>query len=181
MRYIKRDMEALVVQTAYEYPAILVTGPRQVGKTTMLEHIIEQHDLPHEKVTLDDLSSRSLAKNDPAMFFQLHRPPVLIDEVQYAPELFVEMKKMIDAGAEPGSFWLTGSQQFRLMELSGESLAGRIAVRRFRRSLNMSCMARGPTSPFPYRWRPCGIVRIGLPRQTRKKCLRACTKGRCRQ
>ena len=108
MRYIKRDMEALVVQTAYEYPAILVTGPRQVGKTTMLEHIIEQHDLPHEKVTLDDLSSRSLAKNDPAMFFQLHRPPVLIDEVQYAPELFVEMKKMIDAGAEPGSFWLTG-------------------------------------------------------------------------
>lgn len=128
MRYIKRDMEALVVQTAYEYPAILVTGPRQVGKTTMLEHIIEQHDLPHEKVTLDDLSSRSLAKNDPAMFFQLHRPPVLIDEVQYAPELFVEMKKMIDAGAEPGSFWLTGSQQFRLMELSGESLAGRIAV-----------------------------------------------------
>ena len=62
------------------------------------------------------------------MFFQLHRPPVLIDEVQYAPELFVEMKKMIDAGAEPGSFWLTGSQQFRLMELSGESLAGRIAV-----------------------------------------------------
>ncbi len=104
MRYIKRDMEALVVQTANEYPAILVTGPRQVGKTTMLEHIIEQHDLPHEKVTLDDLSSRSLAKNDPAMFFQLHRPPVLIDEVQYAPELFVEMKKMIDAGAEPGLF-----------------------------------------------------------------------------
>ncbi len=128
MHYIERDIEALVAETASEYPAILVTGPRQVGKTTMLEHLIAQQERPFEKVSLDDLSLRSLAVNDPAMFFQMHKPPVFIDEVQYAPGLFVEMKKMIDSGAKPGSFWLTGSQQFRLMELSGESLAGRIAI-----------------------------------------------------
>ena len=85
MHYIERDIEALVAETASEYPAILVTGPRQVGKTTMLEHLIAQQERPFEKVSLDDLSLRSLAVNDPAMFFQMHKPPVFIDEVQYAP------------------------------------------------------------------------------------------------
>lgn len=128
MTYIPRDIERLVIELAEEYPAILVTGPRQVGKSTMLEHLIEQGKGDRRIVSLDDLTERALAKNDPAMFFQLHKPPVLIDEVQYAPELFLELKKMIDKGADPGSFWLTGSQPFRLMELAGESLAGRIAI-----------------------------------------------------
>ena len=81
-----------------------------------------------EYVTLDDLQERSLAKNDPAMFFQMHTLPILIDEVQYAPQLFSYIKIAIDNGANPGDFWLAGSQVFKLMELAQESLAGRIAI-----------------------------------------------------
>lgn len=84
--------------------------------------------MPIETVTLDDMTERQLAATDPAMFLQIHKPPVLIDEVQYAPELFSQIKMLVDQGAPPGSFWLTGSQQFRLMELAGETLAGRVAV-----------------------------------------------------
>ena len=128
MSYISRAMEPVVAQAMGEYPVVLVTGARQVGKTTMLKHLVERDGGQREHLTLDDLTLRSLAKSDPALFFQLHEPPVLIDEVQYAPELFVEMKRLSDAGAPAGSFLLTGSQQFRLMELAGESLAGRVAV-----------------------------------------------------
>ena len=128
MAYIERAMEPIVLETMSEYPAVLVTGSRQVGKTTMLAHLMERENDTREYLTLDDLALRALAKNDPVLFFQLHEPPVFIDEVQYAPELFGEMKRLIDAGATAGSFLLTGSQQFRLMELAGESLAGRIAI-----------------------------------------------------
>lgn len=128
MVYIDRSMESLVAQVADEYSVILITGPRQVGKSTLLQHILEQRAEQVELVTLDDLTERQLASTDPAMFFQVHQPPVMVDEVQYAPELFSEIKMMVDGGMPAGSFWLTGSQQFRLMELAGESLAGRAAV-----------------------------------------------------
>ena len=124
MEYILRDMEKLVVELTKEYSCILITGPRQVGKSTMLEHI----DSKRNKVTLDDLQERNLAKTDPEMFLKIHKAPILIDEVQYAPELFSYIKIAIDNGAEPGSFWLTGSQSYKLMELSKETLAGRIAI-----------------------------------------------------
>lgn len=103
-----------------EYSCILITEPRQVGKSTMLGHI----DSTRNKVTLDDLQERNLAKNDPEMFLKLHKTPILIDEVQYAPELFSYIKIAIDNGAEPGSFWLTGSQSYKLMSLAQETLAG---------------------------------------------------------
>ncbi len=124
MNYIKRDMEKAVTEASREYSCILVTGPRQVGKSTMLEHL----DPARNSVTLDDYSERQLASTDPEMFLKLHQPPVLIDEVQYAPQLFSYIKIAIDRGAAPGSFWLTGSQSFSLMRLAQESLAGRIAV-----------------------------------------------------
>lgn len=124
MNYIKRDMEELIAELTKEYSCILITGPRQVGKSTMLEHI----DGTRNKVTLDDLQERNLARTDPEMFLKLHKPPVLIDEVQYAPELFSYIKIEIDRGADPGSYWLTGSQSYKLMNLAQESLAGRIAV-----------------------------------------------------
>lgn len=126
--YIPRSIEPLIVQVVSEYAAVLVTGPRQVGKSTLLAHIAEESSGLRSRVTLDDLTARELATADPAMFFQVHEPPILIDEVQYAPNLFSRIKLMIDEGMPPGSFWLTGSQQFRLMELAGESLAGRAAV-----------------------------------------------------
>ncbi len=124
MNYIKRDMEKLINELNKEYSCILITGPRQVGKTTMLEHI----DSNRNVVTLDDLQERNLAKSDPEMFLKIHKAPLLIDEVQYAPELFTYIKIAIDKGAEPGSFWLTGSQSYKLMRFSQESLAGRIAI-----------------------------------------------------
>lgn len=126
MHYIKRNLEKVVAQATKEYPVVLVTGPRQVGKTTMLQKLMEGTDRGY--VTLDDLNDRSLAKNDPELFLQLHKPPVLIDEVQYAPELFTYIKKYADKNHEPGAFWLTGSQVFKFMQGVQESLAGRVAV-----------------------------------------------------
>lgn len=125
MRYIKRDIESIIMQLTEEYSAIIVTGPRQVGKTTLLRHIMNSE---REYVTLDDLEERKLAVNDPGMFLQIHSAPLFIDEIQYAPELFSYIKIAIDNDAEPGSFWMSGSQSFRLMELAQESLAGRIAI-----------------------------------------------------
>ena len=126
MNYIFRSLEKVVMQLTNEYPVVLVTGPRQVGKTTMLQKLMEGTD--REYVSLDDLNERNLAKTDPEMFLQLHKPPVLIDEVQYAPELFTYIKIYSDKNQKPGAFWLTGSQIFKLMRGVQESLAGRVAV-----------------------------------------------------
>ena len=126
MNYIKRTLERKFLEINEDYSCILLTGPRQVGKTTMLEHLMEGSD--RQKVTLDDVGNRRLAKSDPALFLELHPAPVLIDEVQYAPELFSYIKIAVDHGAAPGSYWLTGSQAFQLMELAQESLAGRTAI-----------------------------------------------------
>lgn len=127
MNYITRTLQKKVLELSEEYAAILITGPRQVGKTTMLQELIKENG-PREYVSLDDLTELSLAKRDPSLFFQIHKPPVLIDEVQYAPELFRAIKMMIDRDHRPGDFWLTGSQLFRLMEGVQESLAGRMAL-----------------------------------------------------
>ncbi len=128
MQYINRHLESKVMSLSKSYSAILVTGPRQSGKTTMLKKLAEKENIGREYVSLDDLSVRELAKGDPAMFMQLHKPPVLIDEVQYAPELFTYIKIQIDKNHNPGDFWMTGSQIFRLMKGVQESLAGRVAL-----------------------------------------------------
>ena len=120
--YIARHMEQVSNQINTQYPVLLVTGPRQVGKTTMLEHLAQKEGRGRETITLDDLTVRELAKTDPKMFFQLHRPPLLIDEVQYSPELFPYIKMMVDERRQPGDFWLTGSQLFSMMEGVQESL-----------------------------------------------------------
>ena len=125
MVYIKRDIEEKIISLSKEYACVLITGPRQVGKTTVLKELMGED---REYVTLDDLENRRLAKTDPALFLQMHSLPIFIDEVQYAPELFSYIKIAIDNGAAPGSFWLTGSQAFKMMELAQESLAGRVAL-----------------------------------------------------
>jgi len=128
MEYISRHMEARIMELSRSYSAILLTGPRQAGKTTMLRKLAEKEKIGRRYVTLDDLAERDMAKNDPALFLQLHQPPVLIDEVQYAPELFAYIKIHIDKFHNPGDFWMTGSQIFRLMRGVQESLAGRVAL-----------------------------------------------------
>ncbi len=121
-------MEQYIAELTKTWPAILLTGPRQSGKTTMLKSLAEKEKIGREYVSLDDLTMREMAKNDPKLFLQLHKPPVLIDEVQYAPELFTYIKIHIDEQHNPGDFLLTGSQIFRLMHGVQESLAGRVAV-----------------------------------------------------
>ena len=128
MGYISRHMESRILELSRSYSAILLTGPRQAGKTTMLRELAEKENIGRRYVTLDDLTERDMAKNDPGLFLQLHKPPVLIDEVQYAPELFTYIKIHIDEHHNPGDFWMTGSQIFRLMRGVQESLAGRVAL-----------------------------------------------------
>lgn len=147
MNYISRHMEKYIADLNKTWSAILLTGPRQSGKTTMLKSLAEKENIDREYVSLDDLTMREMAKNDPKMFLQLHKPPVLIDEVQYAPELFTYIKIHIDEHHNPGDFWLTGSQIFRLMHGVQESLAGRVAV------LHMSPLSQrelitAPPHPF---------------------------------
>ena len=126
MAYIHRTLEQKIMDISRDYSCLLLIGPRQVGKTTMLEHLMEGSG--RQKVTLDDVENRRLAQSDPALFLEMHPAPVLIDEVQYAPQLFSYIKINVDNGAAPGSYWLTGSQAFQLMELAQESLAGRTAI-----------------------------------------------------
>jgi hypothetical protein len=145
MNYITRNLEKVVSQATKEYPVVMVTGPRQVGKTTMLQKLMEGTERGY--VTLDDLNERSIAKTDPELFLQLHKPPVLIDEVQYAPELFTYIKLHVDKNHQPGAFWLTGSQVFKLMHGVQESLAGRVAVLSLT-SLSQAEINGGDTEPF---------------------------------
>ena len=147
-RYLKRSLEPLVLELSKEYPAILLTGPRQTGKTRMLRHLAE--GTARGYVSLDDITERALARQDPAMFLQMHPAPVLIDEVQYAPELFSQIKLSVDERHAPGAYWLTGSQPFRLMKLAGESLAGRVAV------LHMDALSRREALGEP----SCGPLEI---------------------
>ncbi|MGN1109070.1 MAG: ATP-binding protein [Oscillospiraceae bacterium] len=145
MNYIKRDIESKILSLSAEYSCILITGPRQVGKTTVLKQLMTDD---REYVTLDDLEERKLAKTDPAMFLQVHNLPIFIDEVQYAPELFSYIKIAIDSGAAPGAFWLTGSQAFKLMELAQESLAGRVAILHMTSLSQHEIYGSGDTQPF---------------------------------
>ena len=145
MAYIKRDIEEKIISLTQEYACILITGPRQVGKTTMLRQLMSQE---RNYVTLDDMEERRLAKTDPALFLQMHDLPVFIDEVQYAPELFSYIKIAVDNGAAPGSFWLTGSQAFRMMELAQESLAGRAAVLHMPSLSQHEIYGSGENKPF---------------------------------
>lgn len=145
VNYITRNLELVVKQVTKEYPVVLVTGPRQVGKTTMLLKLMEGTDRKY--VTLDDLNERQIAKTDPELFLQLHKPPVLIDEVQYAPELFTYIKLYADNTHEAGAFWLTGSQNFKLMQGVQESLAGRVAVLPLN-SLSQAEIYGGKAEPF---------------------------------
>ena len=120
-----RTLASTIRNVSKAFPVLLLTGPRQVGKTTLLA---ECDRGKRNYVTLDDLDQRQLASTDPALFFQAHKPPLLIDEVQYAPQLFSVIKMMVDKEKLAGQFWLTGSQKFHLMKGITESLAGRVAI-----------------------------------------------------
>lgn len=126
MHYIARQLERKFLHMNSFFKAVLVTGARQVGKTTMLRHLAKGQERTY--VTMDDLAVRTLAQTDPALFFQRFRPPMIIDEIQKAPELFDQIKIICDESEDTGLFWLTGSQQYGMMQRVRESLAGRIGI-----------------------------------------------------
>jgi uncharacterized protein len=123
--YRTRTLEQFVKSATKQFPVLLVTGARQVGKTTFLQKLGKKD---RTYVTLDDPLVLSLARKDPALFLQRFPPPVFIDEIQYAPGLLPYIKIEVDNSKRPDLFWLTGSQQFHLMKGVSESLAGRVGV-----------------------------------------------------
>lgn len=124
--YITRNIEQTINRISKQFKVLLLTGARQVGKTTLLKHLAQNSNRTY--VTLDDLAVRSLALSDPALFLQRYTPPLLIDEIQYAPQLLSYIKMYADNGAHNGDIWLTGSQRLPLMQGVTESLAGRVGI-----------------------------------------------------
>lgn len=123
--YHPRSLHHRWEELSEQFAVLLLTGPRQVGKTTLLQHLCGSD---RRYVTLDDPTLRMLAREDPDLFLQRFTAPVLIDEVQYAPELMPLIKMQVDRTHQPGMFWLTGSQQFQMMRGISETLAGRVAI-----------------------------------------------------
>ena len=148
--YIPRTLEPFIIRVAQQFPVVLLTGARQVGKTTLLRRLSQE---ARAYVTLDDPLVLSLAKTDPALFMQRFPAPVLVDEIQYATELLPYIKMAADRTGQPGLFWLTGSQQFHLMKGVSESLAGRVAVLHLlglsRRELSGQGLNATPFLPTP--------------------------------
>jgi len=123
--YYPRALEPLLRSAAKQFPALLLTGVRQSGKSTLLKHLFPKYTY----ITLDEIGVRSLARRDPELFLNSYKAPLIIDEAQYAPELFSALKIRIDSDRNNrGRYLLTGSQAFHMMQEVSETLAGRIAV-----------------------------------------------------
>lgn len=121
----EREAKKIIDEINNNFKILLVTGPRQVGKTTLLLSLKPKN---MEYVSLDDEVLRNQANKDPKLFLEEHPYPLLIDEAEYAPNLFTYLKMKVDEVEEYGMYWLTGSQQFHLMKKASESLAGRVGI-----------------------------------------------------
>ena len=162
--YIHRTLERHFRRASGHFPVMLVTGARQVGKTTFLREISGEE---RRYISLDDPLILELARRDPALFMQRYPGPLLIDEIQYAPGLLPFIKMAVDENRRPGHFWLTGSQQFHLMNQVSESLAGRIGIVQLlglsRREQDGSGADLGPFLPTPEALAPRFADALDLP------------------
>lgn len=137
-QYIKRTIEESVRRVSKSFPVVMITGPRQVGKTTLLNMMTYENNQKINYVSLDDMTIRALAVEDPELFLRTYTAPLIIDEFQYAPQILSYIKiivdnKRLDALKKPnvntnGLFYLTGSQAFQTMDKVDESLAGRVGI-----------------------------------------------------
>jgi hypothetical protein len=158
-KYIKRSLEPVLKMAAEEFPAAVLTGPRQSGKTTLLKHLF---NTKFHYVSMEPPDIRAAAMEDPRGFLEMHPPPVIFDEVQYVPEILPYIKEKIDHHRDiPGQYLLTGSQDILLMEKVTETLAGRAAILRLL-PLSHREMACRPQAPLPwepeYRYAPTAMV-----------------------
>ncbi len=172
--YIHRIMEEKLKSMAAHFPVVMVCGARQVGKTTLLKQIQEENR-QIQYVTLDYPKIRMLAREDPELFLQQYQPPLIIDEIQYAPELLPYIKIRTDQAQRNGMYYLTGSQMFHMMKNVSESMAGRIGILSMY-SLSRAEMENRESEPFlPGRIHSCEstdtitdifekIYRGGMPR-----------------
>jgi hypothetical protein len=158
-RYLTRELEPSLRRAAREFPAVIVTGPRQSGKTTLLRHVFPDREI----VSLDPPDVREAAARDPRGFLELHPAPVIFDEVQYAPELMPYIRARIDAKRNrAGQYLLTGSQNLLLIERVTETLAGRAAILRLL-PLSLSEMKGRLGAPLPWETPHDGAAPVQSP------------------
>ena len=124
MIYAHRTIEPVIEQASARFKALLVSGMRQVGKSTLLNSIKETGRI---NVSLDEFAAERLARTSRDDFFKQYPAPLIIDEIQRVPDLCLEVKVLLDSSDERGRVWLTGSQRFEMMKSVSESLAGRLA------------------------------------------------------
>src|SRR3989344_3000227 len=152
--YIARYIVPTILDISRTFPVLLITGARQVGKTTVLNHVSSTDTQARRYVSLDEFEIRSLAKRDPGLFIQQFKAPLTIDEIQYAPELLPYIKTAVDRDHTNGAYWLTGSQQFHMMRGVSESVAGRVGI------LNLLGLSLAEKTGLPYisdAWTPARI------------------------
>lgn len=144
MDYINRAIEDVIIKSAKSFKAILVTGARQTGKSTILRHLFP--DI--KEISFDDPFVEEQAKDNPDMFMMLNEPPIFMDEIQYVPSLFRYIKMSCDKSEDRGLFYLSGSQPFKLMDMASDSLAGRIAIVEMTPLSLREIMGSGCKTPF---------------------------------
>jgi hypothetical protein len=145
--YKKRILSDKLKKLAEYFPAIIITGARQVGKSTLVKHIFENMDY----VLFDPLQDIENARKEPDIFLNNHLKPVILDEIQYAPELVPAIKRRIDADRKAGQFILTGSQQWSVMKSISDSLAGRIVILDLN-SFSLGEIAEDSSKPWLLAW-----------------------------
>ncbi|MCB1107299.1 MAG: ATP-binding protein [Chlamydiia bacterium] len=146
-KYIKRSIETTLEMAARQFPAVVLTGPRQAGKTTLLKHLFGGQ---YKYISLEPPDVRASATTDPRGFLNLYSPPVIFDEIQYAPELLFYIKEKIDEDrSRYGQYILTGSQNILLLQHVTETLAGRAAMLRL---LPLSYLEISNAPDYPFVW-----------------------------
>jgi len=158
--YIPRTLEPILLRATREFPVVVLTGPRQSGKTTLLKHLLTKR---FDYVSLETPDVREAAEVDPRGFLALHPPPVIFDEVHFAPNLFPYIKERVDGHRqEKGQYVLSGSQNLSLIGKVTESLAGRAAILRLLPLTRREATGR-PQSPLPWEAKRQGEQRRKTP------------------